>query len=985
MKSLPLLLLIFVTTPLAAKASAGVPTTDLLLWLRADHPGQRDESNRVEIWKNHALGSLGHATQSQPLRRPTWVASLESLGGQAALKFDGKDDFLHLPWLKIGTGTTVFIVAENTAQTAGGSYWRTVIGGDDDSFRGDTTKYAFGFRRADQPSRFVTNLYYAAERAHRLVEPDAVWQEDKFHIYTFRRNRVAKDGMNLRVDGAQVGAVTAHTDPPGFPGTGYTIGQGGNVTTGKLFRFYRGHIAEILVYDRPLQLVEILRVEEYLAKKYNLWRECSPPTVGLGLWLKADSLETSRDDETTVFWRDQSGRGHHALQSEPHQNPLLRPREINGRPALDFGASGAQLDFGGWRPSDKHSVFAAVRQEPGQRPRISRVLPSISSDWKDAKGRFKGVLAELLVFDRDLSSAEVENATSYLSQRYSESPDPRCFENGTLIFRNGYNDQAYVAQCRDGSWLCVMTTSDVSEQGEDRTLVVTRSRDQGHSWSAVRHAIEPLEMRQPSWATLYVAPYGRVYVFYNLREHPIGKKSQINYVYKYSDDHGETWSEDCYRMPIRKIALDREFGGSGGWSVCPPIEIGSNVLVSYSRYAPPGRSRGQGFVFRSDNLQSERNPKKIRWEMLPSGDHGVRANDVDSDMQEEHIITPLANGDLFCIWRTTKGYACQGYSRDGGRTWGECGPAVYSPGTRAIKQPLACCRPFRTSSGRYLLWFHNTGPRPNLGVYRPRDVVWLAGGVEKDGVIHWSQPEVFLYGFDLPINGLGMSYPDFVEEDGRFWVTTTDKEDARIFEIAPDLLDGLWNQDDRYNPPTDGLVLELDDHELQENLPSMSVTLPSLLHGGFTVDLAIRLDNLQPGQLLLDCPTEKGGGWAITTADRGALHIELSDGRNPPESWSTSPGLLRAGQDHQITFIVDGGPNLILVLVDGALCDGGAEVRRGWGRFSARLMDLGGQAKLRSGVHSCGRLKRLRLYDRPLRVAEACSLATRKARRVRSK
>jgi hypothetical protein len=653
---------------------------------------------------------------------------------------------------------------------------------------------------------------------------------------------------------------------------------------------------------------------------------------------------------------------------------MYRPREFNGRPALDFGSPNARLDFGGWRPPDKRSVFAAIRERPGARVTVSRELPDIGFNTNGGNELFKGTLAELLVYDRELSNDEAKDVIRYLNQRYSESSDARCFENGRLIFRNGYNDQPYVVKCRDGSWLCVITTSAIAESGHDRTLVVTRSRDQGRSWSDVRYAIEPLEMRQPSWATLYVTPYGRVYAFYNLRERPVGQLSRINYVYKHSDDHGETWSHERFPMPIRKIALDREFGGTGGWGVCPPIEIGSNVLVSYTRFAPPGRSQGQGFVFRSDNLQSERDPKKIRWEMLPAGDHGIRAEDVDSDMQEEHIITPLANGDLCCIWRTTSGYACQGYSRDGGQTWSDCGPAVYSPGGRQIKHPLACCRPFRTSGGRYLLWLHNVKPLSQTGIYRPRDVVWLAGGTETDGMIHWSQPEVFLYGFDLPVRGLGMSYPDFIEKDGRFWVTATDKEDARIIEIDPDLLEGLWNQDTRRDPPTDGLVLELERDELKAGRSSAAVSLPTLLHGGFTVDFNVCLDDLASGQPLLDCRSEEGGGWSIATDEGGTLRIVLDDGRNPPESWATDPGALRAGQEHRITFIVDGGPNLILALVDGILCDGGDDARRGWGRFSRRLADLGGQATLQISAGPQGPLKCARLFNRPLRVSEACRL-----------
>ena len=49
--------------------------------------------------------------------------------------------------------------------------------------------------------------------------------------------------------------------------------------------------------------------------------------------------------------------------------------------------------------------------------------------------------------------------------------------------------------------------------------------------------------------------------------------------------------------------------------------------------------------------------------------------------------------------------------------------------------------------------------------YNNRNPAWITGGIEKNGFIHWSQPEILLYHDDPAVK---MSYPDFVEVDGVF-------------------------------------------------------------------------------------------------------------------------------------------------------------------------------------------------------------------------
>ena len=93
-------------------AAENVPGDSMALWLRADRAGKVDENAGVRVWENRAAAAIGHAVQDEVVRRPRRIPSVASLGGQPALEFDGKDDFLHLPWLRIGSQTTVILVAE---------------------------------------------------------------------------------------------------------------------------------------------------------------------------------------------------------------------------------------------------------------------------------------------------------------------------------------------------------------------------------------------------------------------------------------------------------------------------------------------------------------------------------------------------------------------------------------------------------------------------------------------------------------------------------------------------------------------------------------------------------------------------------------------------------------------------------------------------------------------------------------------------------
>ncbi len=149
-------------------------------------------------------------------------------------------------------------------------------------------------------------------------------------------------------------------------------------------------------------------------------------------------------------------------------------------------------------------------------------------------------------------------------------------------------------------------------------------------------------------------------------------------------------------------------------------------------------------------------------------------------------------------------YPCQAYSRDGGHTWTPRpmrptgrGPADQAPSRANFVRKFA--------NGKFLYWFHNHGGEPVRAApgipTKGATLPGSPGGVEKDGLIHWSEPEILLYDDDPATR---MSYPDFIEDGGRYFVTETQKTIARVHEIDPTLLEAVWNHDKTKQVARDG-------------------------------------------------------------------------------------------------------------------------------------------------------------------------------------
>ena len=618
----------------------------------------------------------------------------------------------------------------------------------------------------------------------------------------------------------------------------------------------------------------------------------------------------------------------------------------------------------------------------------------------------------LILFSAALYAALFFNPAALMSGD-QDIPDKRNIKTGWEIPTETYADQPFIVKTNDGAWLCCMTTGSGHEGASGQHIVTMRSTDRGKSWESPVD-VEPADGPEASYAVMLKAPGGRVYIFYNHNTDNIRRikaddppfrggwcervDSQGYYVFKYSDDHGRSWSQKRYAIPVREFEIDREnaYGGKIQffWNVGKAFAHDGAGFVPLHKVGGFGEgffTSNEGVLLRSDNILSEDDPEKIRWETLPDGDIGLRTPPGGGPIAAEQSFALLSDESFYCVYRTIDGHPVFTYSRDGGHTWDTPRYKQYANG-RLMKHPRAANFAWRCENGKFLYWFHNHGgrfiredPDRRTTAFNDRNPVWLCGGIETDSpegrIIKWSQPEIILYDDDEYIR---MSYPDLVEEDGGYFFTETQKDEARVHEIDPALLKSLWDQDENSSAAVEGIILDLPGKGNSVPAEAAMPALPEFtirsarrtdygtedLRAGFSIDVWVQFRTMEAGQIILDNRTGNGRGFALQTTDRGTVEIVLNDGRRECR-WDCDPDMLRENTLHHIAVIVDGGPKIITFVVDGILCDGGDFRQFGWGRFSPDFRGANGDEHLRIGPNLKGGVKKLRIYNRYLLTSEA--------------
>ncbi len=529
--------------------------------------------------------------------------------------------------------------------------------------------------------------------------------------------------------------------------------------------------------------------------------------------------------------------------------------------------------------------------------------------------------------------------------------DPRYINNGSEIpTAGGYADQPSIVVLSDGTYVCATTTGKGEEGAKGQIVSVMRSTDGGKTWT------EGGQLEDPQWESAYAVlvkdRFERIYCLYNYNLDHFDIKNfgcyrldmGGTYCMRYSDDQGLSWS-DRIIVDVGFTDLDTDypyFPEEGKqyrfmWNVARPFIDGDDLYIMIGKPFLGIKNlyefeTTRGVLLIARGIVKDPHAPFIT---LPEGKKELLPRPGDR-ITEEHCCVKLSDGTLFVTSRTENGYPLVFVSHDDGKNFTD-GFIPKHVGGLSVKQPRAANFLWKLENGTYLYWFHNVG---NMG-YDFRNPAWCAPAfeidTEKGKELVYGQPEILFYHIG---DRLSISYPDFIEHDGKLFITETQKQIARIHEVDEKLVNALCNQD-TVCKKLDGISMA----ELKEKgVPRQDYSKVNhsdrdewkeLVENGGTTWIFEGI--FQKGDKVISAFNKQRGGFKVTVNDDGTLCC-FASGENANFTVESSINVCD-GKKHHVAWITDTCASVSYLVIDGIFDNGGEEYICGW-RFVPRQLSF---------------------------------------------
>ncbi len=343
---------------------------------------------------------------------------------------------------------------------------------------------------------------------------------------------------------------------------------------------------------------------------------------------------------------------------------------------------------------------------------------------------------------------------------------PKSLDGSTL---DTGNEHFLVSEHPQGGLFAVWTQSSY-EGRPDQHVVFARSKDDGQTWTEPKFLAGPADGGGiASWQFPLISKSGRIYIYYNryIGVHDLYMATCGAMAGRYSDDGGETWSEQQF-VPMPKSIWDsKDPKIPSNWIIWQkPLKFfDGKYFAGFTRWVSPEVAGPRKMnvwwsndavteFMRFENVDDDPEPGDLKIAYFAENENALQYGHIghpEVSVVQEPGIVKLPDDRLFCVMRSNAGHAVWSQSADKGETWSTVEPLRQTDDRQPLQHPCSPCPIYEVAPGEYIFFFHNHDG--HMGGWSPMDSnkhrrpIWLCRGLFRPGAkqpVWFSEPQFFM-------------------------------------------------------------------------------------------------------------------------------------------------------------------------------------------------------------------------------------------------